>query len=332
MAARLAHWRYWLLLLLGLALCLLAAVLWLGSSAMLCPPRAGLDPWYHEFMADAQGHGISMRQMAVTTADGYKTPLLVCEPLAQPGKAEKGQALRAQLQGMGVVLQPWGQVRGTVLLLHPHKGRKENLLGAAERFCAVGFRCILPDLPGHGEHPAPYACYGLREAELPGQLVAEVSRQLQVEPGPCYLFGYSMGGAVALHSAGQEPQRWRGVATLATFAELDEAVGRSAAGKYGSLAAPLHALVRYVVQWRAGFDPREVSTARVALRITGPRMLIIHGDNDFFVPPDHAQRIFQALPALHKQIMLVPGAAHSDVLRTAAPVYATICKDWLLGN
>lgn len=321
-----------LLLLALLVVGALAAVLWMGSSAMISPPRAGLQEWHAEYVAQAVDHGISMKKMRVSTADGFTTPLLVCEPLALPGRAEKGQALRAQLGQMGVQLQPWGKVVGTVVLLHPHKGRKENFLGAAERFCAAGFRCILPDLPGHGEHSAEYACYGVKECRLPGLLVEEVCGQLGVEPGPCYLFGYSMGGAIALHAAGLEPGRWRGVATLATFAELDEAVGRSAVGQYGNMAPPLHALVRYVVQWRAGFDPREVSTPRAARSAVGPRMLVIHGDQDNFVPPDHAQRIYDALPAGKKQLMLVRGAAHSDVLRTAAPVYATICRDWLMGS
>jgi uncharacterized protein len=323
------RWLYWLLLVIGALGALLATVLWQGSSAMLCPPRAELETWYHEFMADIKSHGISVKPLSVTTADGYKTPLLVCEPLTQLSKSSKGQVLRDRLQSMGVKLTEPGTIHGTVIILHAHKSRKENFLGVAERFCAVGFRCIMPDLPGHGEHPAPYTTYGLREAGLPAQWADGVSRDLGVKLGPCYLFGYSMGGAVALHAAGLEPQRWTGVVTVAAFAELDEAVANSAAARYGSIAPPLHTLVRPVVQWRADFDPREVSTVKVAAGISGPRVMILHGDQDLFVPPHHAQRIFQALPAARKELLLVPGAAHSNVLLTDAPVYAQICKHWL---
>jgi uncharacterized protein len=188
----------------------------------------------------------------------------------------------------------------------------------------------MPDLPGHGEHPAPYTTYGWREAGLPAQWADGVSRELGVELGPCYLFGYSMGGAVALYAAAQEPQRWQGVTTVATFAELDEAVASSAREGFGWLSPALHFLVRPLVKWRAGFDPREVSTAKRAAVIHGPRVMIVHGEQDSFVPPNHAQRIFQALPAGRKELLLVRGAKHSDVLLTDAPVYATICKHWLI--
>jgi pimeloyl-ACP methyl ester carboxylesterase len=144
------------------------------------------------------------------------------------------------------------------------------------------------------------------------------------------MFGYSMGGSVALQAAGAEPEHWSAVATIATFAVLDEAVGRSAAWEFGQRLSPLlHAMVRPVVRWRAGFDLREVSNPQAVSQAKGPGFLIVHGELDRFVPPDHARRIYAALPGQNKELMIVPEARHSDVLSSAAPVYATIAKNWL---
>ena len=36
----------------------------------------------------------------------------------------------------------------------------------AERFCAAAFRCLMMDLPPHGDHPAEVATYGLRHGVI----------------------------------------------------------------------------------------------------------------------------------------------------------------------
>jgi uncharacterized protein len=88
-------------------------------------------------------------------------------------------------------------------------------------------------------------------------------------------------------------------------------------------------MVRPLVTWRAGFDLRQVDNPQAVTAADKPCFLIIHGQADRFVPPDHAQRIFAALPGADKELMLVPEAEHSNVLSSAAPVYATIAKNWL---
>jgi|GEM_PF-3411362 len=37
-----------------------------------------------------------------------------------------------------------------MLILHGRSGMKEDYLAVAERYRAIGFRCLIPDLPGHG--------------------------------------------------------------------------------------------------------------------------------------------------------------------------------------
>ena len=67
------------------------------------------------------------------------------------GPTPRQRQLRAQLRTRGLALPVYGNVHGTLILLHARKGRKEDLLPVAERFAAAGFRCLIPDLPAHGE-------------------------------------------------------------------------------------------------------------------------------------------------------------------------------------
>ena len=96
------------------------------------------------------------------SSDGM--PCLVCTPEPVDEFSKRAGIIREQLTDKGVSLKPAGEVIGTLLILHGRSGIKEDYLPVAERFCAVGFRCIIPDLPGHGNNPEPFTTYGVLEA------------------------------------------------------------------------------------------------------------------------------------------------------------------------
>lgn len=50
------------------------------------------------------------------------------------------------------------------------------------------------------------------------------------------------------------------------------------------------------------------------------------GDADTFVTPDQAQQLFKATLSAKKLFLNVPGAGHSNVLITNAPVYVTVSQ------
>jgi uncharacterized protein len=314
-----------ILLLLGT----LGYVLWSATTALSSPPRRPMDPTVAAILSAPAEHGMVIHTELLKTPEGFATPTLICEPSRIPGTAVKGNLLRSQLIARGVKLQPWGDIRGTVVVLHGHTARRDSFIGVAERMCAAGFRCLLPDLPGHGDHPQPFTCYGATEKTLPAHLVDAAALARGFKPGPCYLFGYSMGGAIALQAAGLQPQRWRGVVSIASFDNLDHVVARRALHQYGALGGVLHGLVRPVAQLRIGFDMREVVPPLAIQHAAGPHYFILHGAKDSFVPPSSAQTIFDAIPGTLKQLWIIPEAAHGDVLRSPLPIYATIAEKWL---
>lgn len=302
---------------------------WIASSSLICPPRRPLQDYHLEILAKPRDHGLQVQAFSVRSQDGYDTPCLLCEPIATPGPAAKGNKLRADLQAQGMTLAPWGSIRATLVLLHGHKGRKEDYLPIAERFCAVGFRCLLVDLPGHGDHPAPFACFGAHESDLPGRVLQEAARQFHFSPTPAALFGISQGGAIALQAAARPQENWYAVGELSGFATLDEVIAGQAATYFGPLRAPARATVRWLVEHRAGFDTGAVRPIDAAARLSTQAVLIGHGDADAFILPAQAQQLWQVLPASRKQFLNIPGAGHNDVLITPAPVYATLSRFFL---
>ena len=154
---RLMLWTAALCLLLIIALCL-----WPGDQ-LASPTRRPLQDYHREFLADPAAHGVSVESLTLSDA----TPCLMVQPRADGKLGTRGLKLRDQFKTETIALPTAGQVIGTLVLVHGRKGRKEDYLLIAERLCAVGFRCILPDMPAHGEHPEAYATFGIREADIP---------------------------------------------------------------------------------------------------------------------------------------------------------------------
>lgn len=294
----------------------------IGSGHLLSPSRRTLQQYHREILSSPRDFGIVVQDFNAN--DG--TPCLLVEPTNRPGKARKGRTVRKLLASNGCAPPPWGRVRGTVVLLHGHVGRKEDHLPITERFCAAGFRCLLPDLPGHGDNPSRIASFGFHEAALVEQLLDDAAARFGFDPAPACLFGVSQGGSIALLTAARGGHRWAAVAAVATFASLDQMLHRACrqtAGPFAPLAATSCGLG---VRLRAGFFPSEVQPAEAAKRIKIPS-LIIHGARDTFIPPADGQAIFDAIPHSAKHLRIVPDGSHGNVLaRGSHPLYAEICR------
>lgn len=93
-----------------------------------------------------------------------------------------------------------------ILLLHGFLGSGADWQHHAEklqkRYC-----CFMPDLPGHGESPAPDPKEDTFETVC--RSLSELSATLH--PHPLHLVGYSMGGRLALYLALRYPERFRSI-------------------------------------------------------------------------------------------------------------------------
>lgn len=302
---------------------------WLGSEHLVSPKRRGLQAYHHQILGNPTDYGLKIESF---TGPG-KTPCLLVTSAGEPGEAKKSRILREELVRRGVTVPEWGSQEGTVILLHGHGGRKEDHLPICERFCAAGFRCIVLDLPGQGEHPALYGTFGLREAPLVEKVLDEASSRFAFQPSPAFLFGVSQGGAVALQAAARNPAKWAAVASIATFSSLDRPVLRSAQEMTpGCLhfCCPAAAVsVSCGARIRAGFWPVDVRPAVAAEKLTMP-VMIGHGDLDPYIGIDQAREIFAAIPCSMKRFRVVEGADHNQVLSKGShALYADVCEFFL---
>jgi uncharacterized protein len=314
---------------LGIFLLLvLIGIGWIGSERLISPPRRGLQDYHREILAEPIRYGLSIT--AFTSASA--TPCLMVRPANSPGEAYKSRQLRASLTNRGVPLPAWGEIRGTVILLHGHTGRKEDHLPICERFCAAGFRCILVDLPGHGDNPSPIATFGKNEAQLIESIYEDAHITFGFPNQPALLFGVSQGGAIALQTAARHPERWTAVASAAAFSSLDRPIRHSAETFHAGLRplAPVNTFAVECGAWcRGGMWPAKIRPSNDAVHLTMP-VMIIHGEMDRFIGIDQGRQIFNAIPSNRKTFRAVKHAGHGRVLaEDAQNLYPEICAFFL---
>ena len=209
--------------------------------------------------------------------------------------------------GVDVSLEGWrcaaaADRRGTLIYLHGVADNRGSSVGVVQRFRARGFDVVAYDSRAHGRSTGDNCTYGYYEK----QDLTHVMETLA--DGPVVLVGTSLGAAVALQAAAGDA-RIRVVVAAETFSDLRTVASERApffftAGTIGRA---------FTIAARDGrFAIDEVSPRRAAARILVP-VLLIHGAADHETPPAHSQRVFDALPA-RKRLILVPGKGHNQSL------------------
>jgi pimeloyl-ACP methyl ester carboxylesterase len=182
----------------------------------------------------------------------------------------------------------------TVLFLH---GARRNLLGSLSRieyWRTLGFNVLAIDYRGFGRSTTlvPSEKTALADATL---AIEELKRR-EPDEGKRFVYGYSLGGAVAVAMAA-EHDGLAGVVVEASFTSISDLVRQS---KWGWVPG----LSLLVTQ---SFD----SAARI--RNVNEPLLFIHGTLDSIVPHTMSDQLFAdavKVPADYKQVLKIEGGRH----------------------
>lgn len=210
----------------------------------------------------------------------------------------------------GITIRGWrfptsAPRRGLIVYLHGSADNRQSGLGFAHRFVAQGFDVVAYDSRAHGNSGGDSCTYGFHEK-------ADLSRALDaVDADTAILFGTSLGGAVALQAAAEDP-RVIGVIAQSAFSDLETIVRERA--PFFARDRDIKAALA-IAETRGRFRVGDVSPQASAARIRVP-VLLIHGERDRETNASHSRRIFAAL-AGRRDLFIVPGAGHNDTLAHA---------------
>lgn len=223
--------------------------------------------------------------------------------LPPPGSCEEADFIRLDVKLKGWRCNASTARRGTLIYLHGIGSNRTAGLDVIERFTRRGFDVIAYDGRAHGESGGDVSTYGFYEKK-------DVARVIDGLPSGenIVLIGTSFGAAVALQAAADD-DRIKTLVAAESFADL-RTIAHHRAPPY--FVSPLIEEAFRVAEKRAGFTVDGVNVVESAARIRIPTLLI-HGSADVDTPPEHSQRILEALTG-PKRLIVVPGAHHNESL------------------
>jgi len=170
------------------------------------------------------------------------------------------------------------------------------------RFYQLGFSVLLIDYRGYGlsEGSFPHEMAVYQDAATAWQYLTQ---EQQIPPQKIFIYGHSLGGAIAIDLAVKQPQA-AGLIVESSFTSIREVIS----------ARNLFSIFPIDVILTQRFESiKKVSQLQMPV-------LFIHGKNDSTVPAFMSQKLYNAAPE-PKQLILIPGAEHNNAAVVAGNKY-----------
>lgn len=180
----------------------------------------------------------------------------------------------------------------------------------AHRFHQLGFSVLLMDYRGYGRSEGGFPTEARVYQDAAG-IWDYLVKERQIKPSQIFLYGHSLGGAIAINLAVQHPEA-AGLIVESSFTSIREIVTHQ--GRFWMFPVDL------ILHQR--FD----SIGKV--RSLQVPVLFIHGTADRMVPAAMSQQLFAAAPE-PKQLLLFPGAGHNDVAEVAGSQYLQAVQNFV---
>jgi len=218
---------------------------------------------------------------------------------------ETGQAVK--LHGLWLAHPDLARKPNAPVMLYLH-GARFNVVGSAfraRRMQELGFSVLAVDYRG----------FGKSTPELPSETMAYEDARAAWDwlgrqyPGrPRYIFGHSLGGAIAIELAAQVEDEY-GTLVEGTFTSIPDVVSSF---KWGWL--PVGPLI----------TQRFEAMKRVP--DIGSPLLVVHGANDTLIPPELGRKLFDAATG-RKAFVLVEGGSHHNTNSVGQSQYRVAIND-----
>jgi pimeloyl-ACP methyl ester carboxylesterase len=175
-------------------------------------------------------------------------------------------------------------------------GNAENLAtlwssGLFHQFENLNIHFLAIDYPGYGRSsgkPSEQSLYEAAQAAIEWVMI-------QYPENDLLLAGWSLGAAVAIKAAAENPDKVKGLIAMSAWTSLPEV----AKEHYPDW------LVNLVLK-------EEYNSLKVMKRIKVPTLLI-HGEKDIIIPPSHSDKLFHEF-TVKPSWMMLPGVGHNDLL------------------
>jgi len=224
----------------------------------------------------------------------------------------------------GVKIKGWfikGNGKGrvpTVIICHGLGANRSDFTELAAGLSRNGYNTLLFDFRGHGESERKASSFGyLEQRDLLGA-IRYVKERKDVDAEEIAVYGFSMGGAVAILTAA-ETSDIKGVIADSSFTTLREQGERLFSGSFLPSSIFLRPITwMYELYFR--LDAGKVAPIDRIHDISPRGVMIIGGGEDEQMPSSDAMRLFAAAGE-PKELWLIPGAVHGGTVYMVGDEY-----------
>jgi len=179
-------------------------------------------------------------------------------------------------------------------------------------YTQLGIGLLVMDYRGYGSSDGePTASHLLSDAVAVFGAVGRLCAENGLAPSRLYVMGRSLGSAAAIELAVHAQEQLAGLIIESGFADTF------------ALLARMGARVPGAQEDRNGFG----NAAKISR--LGLRTLIVHGQSDVLIPASDARELFRRSAAEDKQLVLIPGAGHNDLMWVGMTQYMDAIRSFV---
>jgi cephalosporin-C deacetylase-like acetyl esterase len=197
----------------------------------------------------------------------------------------------------------------SIIAVHGYGTNRWDIGERIAHFANAGYLVLTYDQRDCGESEGDAVTGGSLEVHDLRRAIDLILRQADTDSSRVTLYGFSMGAVVAIHAA-DEDERVNGVIADSPYSSM-KAITRKILDDRSIPHWPFIDLFAFSYESSFKVSMDEIDTVRAVKGISPRPLLLLAGDSDDSVPPDHAHKIFAAARE-PKKMSFFEGNGHED--------------------
>jgi fermentation-respiration switch protein FrsA (DUF1100 family) len=263
---------------------------------------------------------IAVGLVGITAISQYEAHDLITNPRAtrrMPADTPADRQLRYEdvtvTTADGLRLVAWyipGTNGATVMLLHGYKDQRGLMLDVATVLARHGYGVFIGAMRAHDRSDGEKITFGHLEVLDVGAWERHLRARLDLDPDRIGIFGYSMGGSVAIQYAAQS-RHIKAVVADSAFSSINDTVNTSVKFFTGLPPFPFAPMIVFWSEREGGYRASAVDASACIARISPRPVLLMQGGKDVIISPDSGQKLLAAAGE-PKELWFDPAIGHIE--------------------